>query len=54
MSKTYSVLSRLKTWATRVDEVLAALGKNLAVAAAVRVFGHAERSITTCAKYHTP
>jgi IS1 family transposase len=40
-------LYRLRTPASRVGEVLSALAEGLAVAAAVRVFGHSETTITT-------
>jgi IS1 family transposase len=40
-------LYRLKTPSTRVAEVLTALAEGLSVAAAVRVFGHSEGTITT-------
>ena len=40
-------LYRLKTQSTRVAEVLCALAEGLSVAAAVRVFGHSEGTITT-------
>jgi len=40
-------LYRLKTPSSRVAEVLSALAEGLAVAAAVRVFGHSEGTITT-------
>ncbi len=40
-------LYRLKTPSTRVAEVLSALAEGLTVAAAVRVFGHGEGTITT-------
>ena len=40
-------LYRLKTASSRVAEVLSALAEGLSVAAAVRVFGHGEQTITT-------
>ena len=40
-------LYRLKTASTRVAEVLGALAEGLSVAAAVRVFGYSENTITT-------
>jgi IS1 family transposase len=40
-------LYRLKTPSTRVAEVLSALAEGLSVAAAMRVFGHSEGTITT-------
>lgn len=46
-ARRHTVLYRLKTQAKRVGEVLASLGEGLAVAAAVRVFGHAEGTLTT-------
>lgn len=46
-ARRHTVLYRLKTRALRVGEVLASLAEGMAVAAAVRVFGHAEGTITT-------
>jgi IS1 family transposase/transposase-like protein len=46
-ARRHTALYRLKTQAARVGEVLAILAEGLAVAAAVRVFGHAEGTITT-------
>jgi len=43
----HTALYRLKTPAPRVAEVLTALAEGLSVAAAGRVFGHAEGTITT-------
>jgi len=43
----HTALNRLKTPAPRVAEVLTALAEGLSVAAAGRVFGHAEGTITT-------
>jgi hypothetical protein len=40
-------LYRLKTSSHRVAEVLTALAEGLSVAAAVRVFGHSERTLMT-------
>lgn len=46
-TRRHTALYRLKTQAQRVAEVLAALAEGIAVAAAVRVFGHAESTLTT-------
>jgi hypothetical protein len=43
----HTPLYRLKTASTRVAEVLSAVAEGLPVAAAVRVFGHSEGTITT-------
>ena len=46
-SRRHTPLYRLKTSSARVAEVLTALAEGLTVAAAVRVFGHSEGTITT-------
>ncbi|MDQ5851984.1 MAG: hypothetical protein M3380_07930 [Chloroflexota bacterium] len=46
-SRRATPLYRLKTQSTRVAEVLCALAEGLTVAAATRVFGHSEGTITT-------
>ena len=46
-TRRHTVLYRLKTQSKRVAEVLASLAEGMAIAAAVRVFGHAEGTITT-------
>ena len=45
-ARRHTPLYRLKTASTRVAEVLSALAEGLSVAAAVRVFGHSEGTIT--------
>ncbi len=46
-ARRHTPLYRLKTASTRVAEVLSAVAEGLSVAAAVRVFGHSEGTITT-------
>jgi IS1 family transposase len=46
-ARRHTVLYRLKTQAQRVGKVLASLAEGMAVAAAVRIFGHAEGTIAT-------
>jgi IS1 family transposase len=46
-ARRHTPLYRLKTPTARVAEVLSALAEGLTVAAAVRVFGHSESTITT-------
>ena len=46
-TRRHTVLYRLKTQAKRVAEVLASLAEGMAVATPVRVFGHAEGTLTT-------
>ena len=46
-SRRATALYRLKTPSTRIAEVLSALAEGLTVAAAVRVFGHSEGTIST-------